>query len=517
MTTADAALLEAAQPQIDWKNPDYTAIWRQRIEMARRLAELTDDELQALKAYYQANPADFISHWGVTFDPRMKERGLPTTMPFVLFPKQREAVEWIVARWKGREDGLIEKSRDMGISWVTVGVAVWMWALFDGTVIGFGSRKEDYVDKIGDPDSLFWKLRSFVRTLPPRLRPRLYDERKHAPFMRLINPDNGSVVGGEAGDNIGRGARASIYFLDEAAFIEHPEATDASLSQTTNCQIHLSTPNGEGNPFWQKRHGGRWPVFVFDWKDDPRKDQAWYEAQKRKKTPVIVAQEIDRDYSAAVSNSFIPSSLVIAAQARGPADVAAVGPIRMGLDVARFGDDKTVLTIRRGRVLVKQTAWNKTDLMSTAARVHQEILAYERSGAEVQQVAVDVIGVGAGVADRLREWHPKIVEDVNSADLMDDGQNYNLRAYMWAEMKEWLETVVVLPNDQELRADITGLRYLYKAGLLLIESKDDAKKRGLKSPNRADSLALTFARPGARKRRVRADAAVYEVHSETGI
>lgn len=488
------------QVDLDWKHPDYTAEITLRGERLERLEALSDADFQALMAFYAEHPADWINDWGWTFDPRNPERGLPAVMPFLLFPKQAEAVEWLAARWRGREDGLVEKSRDMGLSWLCVGVAAWMWTFHAGTVVGFGSRKEEYVDKIGDPKSLFWKIRQFIRLLPPRMRPAGYDDRKHAPFMRVLNPANGSSIIGEAGPNIGRGARTSIYFKDESAFYEQPDSIDAALSQTSNCKIDISTPNGEGNPFWKKRHGGRVKVFIFDWRDDPRKGEDWYRQQQETLDPVVLAQEVDRDYSASVGNAFISGEIVGQAMARGPADVPAFGPLRVGLDVARFGDDKCVLTFRRGRVLLKQVVWNKVDLMSTAGRAKQEINAFRSArGTHLEQIAVDVIGIGAGVADALRGWFgDDVVADVNAALVLNDGANFNLRAFMWSEMRDWLATAAI-PNDPELRTDLTGLRYLYRHGLLLLESKDDAKKRGLKSPDRGDSLALTFAIPGGAK------------------
>jgi phage terminase large subunit len=172
--------------------------------------------------------------------------------------------------------------------------------------------------------------------------------------MRVLNPENGASIVGEAGDNIGRGNRTSIYFKDESAFYEHADAIDAALSQTSNCKIDVSTPNGAGNAFYRKRHGGRIKVFVFDWRQDPRKGKDWYAKQCEILDAVIVAQEIDRDYESSVTDSWIPSDIVIAAQARGPADVRPVGGLRVGVDVARFGDDKTVISFRRGRVLLKQ-------------------------------------------------------------------------------------------------------------------------------------------------------------------
>ena len=182
--------------------------------------------------------------------------------------------------WRGREDWLVEKCRDVGLSWLCVAVAVWMFLFQPGTVVGFGSRKEEYVDKLGDPKALFWKIRTFIDLLPAEFRPAGWNSDKHAPFMRVINPETGAAIVGEAGDNIGRGNRTSIYFWDESAFYERPEKIDAALSQTSNCKGDVSTPNGEGNPFWKKRFGGRIPVFVFDWRDDPRKGPSWYEQQK---------------------------------------------------------------------------------------------------------------------------------------------------------------------------------------------------------------------------------------------
>jgi len=484
----------------DWKAPDYDAEFVRRTEALERL-RAKPEALPALKEHYKNNPVDFIDEWGMTFDPRLAEIGMPTVIPFVLFPKQVEYIEWVVARWKGREDGLVEKSRDMGVSWLCVAVGVWMWLFHPGVVIGFGSRKEEYVDKIGDPKSLFWKIRQFVNLLPVEFRPQGWNERTDAPHMRVLNRENGSSIVGEAGDNIGRGNRTSIYFKDESAFYEHAEAIDAALSQTSNCKIDVSTPNGPGNPFYRKRHGGKMPVFVFDWKDDPRKDKAWYQRQCDTLDPVIVAQEIDRNYEGSISNAYIPGDTVMAAMMRGPSDVMPNGGLRVGVDVARFGDDKSVISFRRGRVLLKQVVLAKLDVAQVAARVRAEIKAY---GELPEQIAVDTIGIGAGVADILRGWYPdkfnsagvrtKIVVDVNSALRMSNGNDYNMRAFMWREMAEWVKTASI-PNDPDLKTDLTSLQYSFRGGELLMESKDDAKRRGVKSPDRADSLALTFAYP----------------------
>lgn len=503
----------------DWKAPDYGAVWEERMAKLEALRK-EPARWEPLFEFYASHPVEFICDWGVTFDPRNAGTDIPTTMPFLLFPKQQEFILWVRDRWKAREDGVVEKSRDMGISWCCIGFAVWLWRFHEGSVIGFGSRKEDLVDKIGDPDSLFWKARMFIDGLPFELKPKGYDADKHAPFMRILNLEKESAIVGEAGDNIGRGGRASVYIKDESAHYEHPESIDAALSQTSNCSIDVSTPNGEGNPFWQKVHGGRHKIFVFDWKDDPRKDKAWYAVQKNKMTAVALASEVDRDYSASITNSFVTGQLVTDAMLRGPKDVPAQGPLRVSMDVARYGDDSNVLSFRRGRVLLRQSRWNKSGIESTAGRARQEIETFRRlPGISLDQIAVDVIGLGAGVADLLRGWYGEIVVDVNSSLKMTDGKHYNLRAFMWQQMLDWLKTASI-PNNQQLRASLTSLRYGYRGGELLLESKEDMKKRGIKSPDEADSLALSFAYPVTKKApQLPPDSRItrYSVDPETGM
>lgn len=489
-------------PTIDWKNPDYNPVFAERIARLTRIRESTENLIPGLKAFYKTHPIEFIGDWGCTFDPRNVEVKLPPLVPFLLFPKQKEFVQWLWDRWMSREDGLVEKSRDMGVSWLSVAFAVWAWLFYPGVVFGFGSRKEIYVDDLEDPKALFPKIRQFIQFLPEEFRPVGWDEKRDAPYMKILNPENGAVMFGEAGNNIGRGARASMYFVDESAFIEHQDVVDAALSQTTNCKIDLSSVNGAGNAFYRKRHSGKVKVFVFDWRDDPRKGQDWYQKQLGKLDAVIVASEIDRNYEGSVHNAFIPADRVIAAMRKGPADVIPHGGLRVGVDVARFGDDKCSIVFRRGRVMLKKVTFGKLDVVQVASRVRVEVLAFRE---EPEQIAIDVVNMGAGVADICRGWWPdspvprtgktkKIVVDVNASLRMKNGQHYNLRAFMWSEMREWLLTGS-MPNDDDMKTQMTSIQYSYKGGELLLESKDDAKARGVKSPDDADALSFTFAYP----------------------
>lgn len=491
----------AAPEWFDFKAPDYERVYAQRAERLHRIR--TDPGLvPGLKEHYKANPIDFINDWGMTFDPRNAEIGLPSIIPFVLFPKQDDFVTWVRERWLGREDGLAEKSRDMGISWLCVGIAVWMWTFYPGVVIGFGSRKEEYVDKLGDPKSLFWKVRQFIGLLPLEFRPKGYTESKHAPHMRILNPETGAAIVGEAGDNIGRGNRTSIYFKDESAFYERPDAIDAALSQTSNCKIDLSTVNGNGNPFYRKRHSGKVKVFTFHWRQDPRKDEAWYQKQRETLDPVIVAQEIDIDYNASTSDSWISGESIQTAQANGPADVEALGGWMLGIDAAHFGDDESVIHKRRGRLNLPQVTRRGLDGKQLAAVVESECDDLIAAGGTIDAIIIELDGPGVSCFDQLKSGkYAKHVHGVHTGARLSDGKNFNVRARMWREARDYLDAPPVsMPNCGELRSQLASVKYKYKDGLLLMQSKKEYKALYGKSPDRADAYVLSFAKPPAQTR-----------------
>ena len=485
-------------PGWDWRRPDYDAVWQQRLERLQRMREAIKQDpgaLDQLKAHYAENAHDFINHWLVTVDPRNPEIGLPARIPLLMFQRQDEFITWVYERWAGRENGVCDKSRDSGMTWLCVGFAVWMWLFVPGATVGFGSRKEEYVDDSADPKSIFWKIRTAIAALPAEFKPIGYVERKHAPFMQVSNPENGAIIVGEAGDNIGRGNRTSIYFVDEAAFIERAEKIDAALSETTNCRIDISTPNGVGNPFWEKRHSGRVPVFTFHWKDDPRKGPEWYAKKKATLRPSVVAQEIDIDYEASIDNQAVELWLVNRAMQTDKTAVSTEGKMFLGVDVARFGKNKSVVSIRKNRAVIYKESRGKIDTEDVAGWVKSIVDRYggiRKFGA----LCIDDIGVGGGVTDKLKRWYRRKVVGVNVSLRVDNGRDYNLRAKLVNDFVEWLRDAPNhLPNDPELKAQMGSIQKEYRGGLMLIESKEDMVKRGVKSPDDADSVFLTFASP----------------------
>jgi len=383
----------------DFRNPDYSAVFAQRADRLERLRKIPGS-FDKLLAHYRHNPAQMINDWGLTADPRNAERGLPVIVPFILFPRQIEWINWAVDKWKSQTGAPTVKSRDMGLSWLSVALACVLSITHEDLVIGFGSRKEEYVDKIGSPKSLFFKARMFVQLLPPELRGG-YQQGVTDPHMRIKFPATGSVLVGEAGDGIGRGDRASIYFVDEAAFLERPQLVEASLSQTTNCRLDISTPNGLANPFAEKVRSGRFDTFTFHWRDDPRKDDAWYEKQKRELDPITVAQEIDIDFAASIDGVLIPSAWVQSAiDADKKLGIDASGERLAALDVADLGRDSNALSLRNGVIIEDAIDWHGKTVEDIFGTTQKAFSHCDEWG--VTDLRYDSDGLGAGVRGDAR-------------------------------------------------------------------------------------------------------------------
>ena len=482
-------------------------------------------KLQALElAYCKHDPVHWFNTWAWTFDPRLLAQGLPAYIPFDLFDRQAEYILWLQEREKGQEQGLVEKSRDMGLSWLNVGYAVHAWLFRPGFVGGFGSRKLELVDTIGDPDSIFEKIRILLRNLPAWMMPAGFSWKVHDNYCKLIHPSTGATINGEGGDEIGRGGRASVYWIDEAAFLARAAKVDAALSQTSNVLIWVSTPNGPGNQFYKKRHSGKMPVFVFDWREDPRKDDAWYAKQKEVLDPVVLAQEVDRDYSASIEGICVPAKWVRAAvgfaawlQEKRGLDLPVSGSKVAGLDIAEQGKNKSVFISRDGPVVDDPIAFPPALTTQTAWRAHDAAVK-----AKVKRVFYDVIGVGTGVKGTWASAEKAIPFEaipVNAGDTPTDARwkngktskelFLNLRAELWwkirtrfektFEMREGLadhplDELISLPNCAELIAELSVPLVEYTdTGKIRLESKAAMARRGVSSPDFADALVMAYA------------------------
>jgi phage terminase large subunit len=170
-------------------------------------------------------------------------------------------------------------------------------------------------------------------------------------------------------------------------------------------------------------------------------------------------------------------------------------PVVWGLDVARYGDDASVLCIRQGRHLQALHSWKKLSLMELSGRVLDLLNSADEPP---EEILVDSIGLGAGVLDRLRELDIS-ARGVNVSESPAMADRYaNLRAELWDHTKSWFNEEVQIPNDDSLIADLTAPRYSFNSsGKMLVESKAETKKRLGRSTDFADSLVLTFASTAA--------------------
>jgi phage terminase large subunit len=495
-----------AEPSRLWTPPNLFEEMERRRKRLERCNADRDLQQLALEAC-AADRVLWLQDWVWTYDPRQPD----AVMPFIPFPRQVEYLAWREERKAARERGVVEKSRDMGVTWLNVADQVHDWRFHDGHKGGFGSRKADLVDHGDDPDSIFAKVRFIVLWLPAWMRPAGFDTRRHATHMRLVNPANGNTLVGESGDDIGRGGRSRVYDLDEAAHVERPLAVEAALSQNTDILFETSTPKGAGNPFAKRARGGVVKVFSFHWRQDPRKGEAWYAKQVAELDPIVVAQEIDIDYDASVSGLVIPMSMIRPSVGRAPYPDER-GAICVGVDVAEEGRDKSSHVVREGRNVSDIAEWHGADpVESTKKLVALGLVLEKRLGAGHRlYFFVDKIGVGSGVVAGLREyvnerqalhprWVPWAIVAVSASEAAPPTSPvcHRLKDWLWWSAREWFRVQAPsLPSGrvgEQLARELAGPTYgLSNAGAVQVESKKDMAKRGIPSPNLADALVHTF-------------------------
>ena len=380
-------------------------------------------------ALAKIDPITWMNDWVWLYEPRNPGRGLPAMLPLTLRPRQVDYVRWIQDRRALQKNGLTEKSRDEGMTWIVVSYYMHCWLFEDGFSGGLGSRKLDLVDKLNDLDTLFQKARFILGNLPKWMRPAGYNERIHSKQGLLNNPVNGNTIKGEGGDNIGRGGRSSIYFVDEHSKVLRADSVHAALSQNTDVIIYGGTPHGRNNLFARIAKGlvsgDPWSVFTFHWRDNPDKNftlevpalngvgteivYPWYLFQRSKAVDLpLFEQEVDISYDAETKNQIILGAWVQAAislKLERRDGRKRVG----GLDVGET-QDATVQANREGPVVLRIKTLNSReadlDAHALALEDHLDVLQYDR------------LGVGAGITMTLsrREDLPYSIRGIANSE-----------------------------------------------------------------------------------------------------
>jgi hypothetical protein len=308
--------------------------------------------------------------------------------------------------------------------------------------------------------------------------------------------------------------RRVILIFDEASAIPDTiwEVSEGALTDEDTEIIWLVCGNPTRNTGRFRecfgRFRNRWQNIVVDSRTarltNKEEIQRWIESYGEDSDFVRV--RVKGEFPRAGDMQFIPSDVVVEATKR-EAMSSIMDPLIMGVDVARFGDDQSVIFFRRGRDArtIPPIKLRGVDTMTLAARVADENLRYNPDA-----IFIDEGGVGGGVVDRCRYLKlPSTGINFGArADRALTGDEglwvyANKRAEMWGVMREWLKNGSI-ENDIELVADLTGVEYGYKferqsgRDAIILEAKEDMKKRGLASPDLADALALTFALPVGR-------------------
>ena len=383
--------------------------------------------------------------------------------------------------------------------------------------------------------NLYKMAKRFYENTPKIVRPEVTTSNSKELIFGLL--DSGYKLGTAENKSVGRSSTIQLLHGSEVGFWnnaeEHAKGILQAVPNSPGTEVILeSTANGIGNYFhqmWQKAEAGQSEyiaIFVpWFWQDEYQKpidldfllnpDEIELKEQylltdfqinwRRYKIAEFSVNGTDGEkafkqeypcnsteaFQLTGEDSYIQSDLVM----RCRKNIAEkYGKLLLGVDPARFGDDRSAIIRRQGRVAFGKESYCKKDTMELTGIVHK-IIEEENPF----RVFVDVGGLGAGVVDRLKELgHKDILVAVNSGSSPLDARKYsNKRAELWGELKQWLmQEPCQIPDNDSLHADLCGIRYKIDSNSrLVMEQKAEMKKRGIRSPDEADALALTFALP----------------------
>ena len=316
---------------------------------------------------------------------------------------------------------------------------------------------------------------------------------------------NGAIIRLFGGDNPDamRGLRLDGIVMDEVAQLKNELWTDIvqpALSDRLGWSIFIGTPSGINlfsELYYKAIEEEDWTAARYTVFDTDSLHPNEVTRLKRDMSETSFAREYLCDFSAQGDDQLIAlADTEDAAKRVYQKDHVKLSPVVLGIDPARFGDDRSVVFRRQGRQAFKPVVYRGIDNMELATRVANLIEEHDPDA-----VFCDA-GAGSGVIDRLRQLKYDVIEIPFGGKAMKPDQYINRRSEMWWLMKQWVEEGGAIPNDIALKQELATPIYWYdNVGRRVLESKDQIKKRlqGAGSPDLADALALTFALPVAKK------------------
>ena len=254
---------------------DYIA----NLKFRQELIKMAQDDKAAREEFWimcARDPLFYINSFVWTYDPRKD----PGVIPFISYGFQDDSLRELF-EIVGKKDAVIEKSRDMGASWVFLLIADHLFKFSEAQSILLGSRTQDYVDKKGNPKTLMWKLDFINKNLPSWLRPNI-----DRTLLHMVNLDNGSVIDGESTTGeFARGDRRTFVLLDEFAAVDISDGYKvlASTRDVTNCRFFNSTPKGASGAYFDMTQREDILKTRMHWTQHPEKAAGLYTSIRGKK------------------------------------------------------------------------------------------------------------------------------------------------------------------------------------------------------------------------------------------
>jgi hypothetical protein len=459
--------------------------------------------------------------------------------PFVLNEAQRYLHERLEKQKAdiGKVRALVLKGRQQGISTYVGGRYYHKATHTRGRRVFILTHEQDATN------NLFGMVERYHEHCPALVKPATgAANAKELSFAKL---ESGYAVGTAGAKAVGRSQTVQLFHGSEVAFWPNAPTHFAGVVQAIpdlpETEIILeSTANGVGGEFherWQQAEAGigdyiaifiPWfwqPEYARSVPDGFSLDQeeseymeayglameqmVWRRAKIAElKDPTLFKQEYPATAAEAFQmtghDSFIKPEAIVRAR---KANIEGIGPLIIGVDPSRFGDDRFSLAWRRGRKVIKHESRSKLDNVAGANWIKQ-VIDHDKP----DRVFIDVGGQGAGVYDILNNWSEEYSSVVEAVDfsgspqsmdiILDNGEKrpgpFNRRAEMWMRSRDWLDEPggADVPDEDSLQTDACAPQYHYNSNqYLLIESKEKMRKRGVRSPDEWDAVALTFAAP----------------------